>query len=156
MNLSKNLTLKEAIKSNTASRLGLDNTPTDEHLSNLIVTAKKVFQPIRDHFGIPIGVSSMYRGEALNKAINGSQSSDHCRGRAIDIDADMFGNITNKEIGDWVKENLDFDQLIYEFPDKDGEPSWIHVGYRSFEENRNQILIATRVNGKVRYAKIDE
>ena len=138
MKLSKNLTLAEAIKSNTATRLGIDNNPTQEHLENMKLVAEKIFQPIREYFSVPIGVSSMYRSEALNKAVRGSKTSQHCKGQAIDIDADIFGGITNNDIYSYVLGNLDFDQLIWEYGD-DENPAWVHISYKK-DGNRKQVL----------------
>ena len=103
MQLSKNLSLKEVVKSNTASRLGIDNTPEDWEIENLKAVAENVFQPIRDHFGVPIAVSSGYRGKQLNKAIGGSKYSQHMVGEALDLDADVYGRITNADIFNFVK-----------------------------------------------------
>jgi hypothetical protein len=150
MKLSKNLSLNEAIKSNTAIKNGLDNKPTEEHLANLKVTAEKIFQPIREHFGMPIGVSSGYRSESLNSIIGGSKTSQHCKGEAFDLDADMFGGIDNKQIFDFIRDNLEFDQLISEFGTED-KPAWIHVSYTTARPNRNVILRADKVNGKTKY-----
>jgi len=150
MKLSKNLSLSEVIKSNTAIKNGIDNSPTLEHLKNLEILAEKIFQPIREHFGVPIGISSGYRSKALNEAIKGSsKTSQHCSGQAIDIDADIynFGGVTNKEIFDYIRLNLDFDQLINEF-----NYSWVHVSYS--ENNRGQVLKAYKENGKTKYGKI--
>ena len=150
MNLSKNLSLSEVIKSNTAIKNGIDNSPTLEHLKNLEILAEKIFQPIREHFGVPIGISSGYRSKALNEAIKGSsKTSQHCSGQAIDIDADIynFGGVTNKEIFDYIVENLEFDQVINEF-----NYSWVHVSYS--ENNRKQVLKAYKENGKTKYGKI--
>lgn len=141
MKLSKNLTLAEAVRSETAKRLGIDNGPTKEHLENLKITAEKVFQPIRDHFGCPIYVSSMYRSENLNQALRfASKTSLHMSGQAIDIDMDHT-SVSNKEIFDFVKDNLEFDTLIWEFCNDDDTPKWVHVSYRE-GKNRNQILEA--------------
>lgn len=150
MKISKNLTLKEVIKSGTAKRKGIDNTPTAEHLQNLKIIAEEVFQPIREHFGVAIGISSGYRSEALNEAIGGSSSSQHCRGQALDIDADMYGKITNSEIFFYILNHLSFDQLIAEFID-DGQPAWVHVSYVDKVENRKQALIATKRSGRTEY-----
>jgi len=143
MRLSKNLTLKEAIKSNTASRLGIDNTPEQWEINNLRAVAENVFQPIRDHFGVPIGVSSGYRSKALNKAIGGSKYSQHMIGEALDIDADIYGKVTNAEIFNYIKDNLEWDQMIWEFGDDD-EPNWVHVSYKESGFNRKQIKRARR------------
>ena len=152
MNLSKNLTLKEVIKSNTATRLGIDNTPTPEHLENLKVLAEELFQPLRDIIKYPIYISSGYRSKTLNQAINGSQNSQHSKGQALDIDMDISGtdNVTNWDIFCTIKEELDFDQLIHE-AGKLGEPNWVHVSYVSPEVNRNQVLRMYKENDKTKY-----
>ena len=151
MNLSYHLTLEEATKSATAIRKGIYNLPADEHLAALVNTANKVFEPIRNHFNVPIGISSGYRSDALNEAIGGSKRSQHSKGEALDIDADIYGGITNKQIFDFVKDNMEFNQLIWEFG-TDNEPNWVHVGLKHFGTQRNQILIASRVGGKVHYS----
>ena len=139
MKLSKNLSLAEVVRSETAKRLDIDNTPTKEHLENLKVIAENVFQPIRDHFQCPIHVSSGYRGDELNKAIKGaSTTSLHRTGQALDIDMD-YTDVSNKEVFDFIKDNLEFDTLIWEFGDE--SPNWVHVSYRE-GKNRNQILEA--------------
>lgn len=155
MNLSKYVTLKEAIKSNTATRHGIDNSPTPEHLEVMKRTAALLFDPVREHLDEPLGVSSFYRSYDLNKAIKGSKTSQHCKGEAIDIDCDMFGYGTNKEVFQFIKDNLDFDQLIAEFID-DGQPAWIHVSQNDGGINRGEILIAARVDGEVRYLPYNE
>lgn len=152
MRLSENLTLQEVIKSNTAIKNGIDNNPTDEHLDNLVDIAEKVFQPLRDHFGVPIAVTSGYRSEELNRRIGGSLTSQHSKGQALDLDADVFGGVTNSEIFDYILNNLEFDQLINEFP-KGNEPSWVHVSYNR-EGNRGQVLVARKVNGKTQYSRL--
>jgi hypothetical protein len=150
MKLSKNLYLSEVIKSNTAIRLGINNEPTAEHLENLKEIANNIFQPLRDYFDEPIGVSSGYRSIALNKAIGGSsKTSQHSKGEALDLDADIFGGIANSEIFDYIKYNLDFDQMIWEFG-TDKEPNWVHVSYKK-GKNRKQILKAVKENGKTKY-----
>ena len=143
MKLSKNLTLKEVIKSNTASRLGIPNIPEDWEIHNLRAVADNIFQPLRDHFGVPIGVSSGYRSKALNKAIGGSKYSQHMIGEAFDIDADIYGGVTNAEIFNYVKNNLEWDQMIWEFGD-DEEPNWVHISYKESGQNRKQIKRARR------------
>ena len=140
--LSKHLSLVEVTKSNTATRLGIDNSPTEEHLANLKVVAEKVFELIREHFGVPIGISSGYRSKKLNTAVKGSSSSEHCKGMALDIDADIFGGITNKEIFNYIKENLEFTQLIWEFGN-DNEPDWVHVSYNP-SNLKKQVLKAVK------------
>lgn len=143
MQLSKNLSLKEAVKSNTATRLGIDNTPSQEAINSLKAIAEHVFQPLRDHFGIPIGVSSGYRSPELNKVIKGSKTSQHMAGEALDLDADIYGGVSNKEIFEFIKDNLTFDQMIWEFGD-DNEPDWVHVSYKINDVNRGRILKAQR------------
>lgn len=150
MKVSKYVSLSELTASDTAKRRGLDNTPTEEHLENLKVICTEVFDKVREHFGVPLYISSGYRGEALNKAIKGSASSDHCKGRALDLDQDYRGNgVSNRQVFDYIKENLEFDQLIWEFGSKEN-PDWVHVGYRK-GANRKQILKAIRVDGKTKY-----
>jgi len=153
MQLSKNLSLKEAIKSNTATRLGIDNKPEQWEINNLRAVAEKVFQPVRDHFGVPIGVSSGYRSKRLNKAIGGSKYSQHMIGEALDIDADIYGKVTNAEIFNYIKDNLEWDQMIWEFGDDD-EPNWVHVSYKESGFNRNQIKRAYRDEKGVCYKTI--
>jgi hypothetical protein len=153
MNLSKNLSLKEVIKSNTATRLGIDNTPEQWEINNLRAVADNVFQPLRDHFGIPIGVSSGYRCKALNKAIGGSKYSQHMIGEALDLDADIYGGLKNSEIFNYIKKNLEWDQMIWEFGD-DEEPDWVHVSYKESGNNRKQIKRAYRDSSGVYYKVI--
>lgn len=146
MKLSKHLDLGEVTRSESAKREGIINMPTPEHYENLKVIAEKIFEPIREHFGVPIFISSGYRSEALNVYIGGSRSSDHSRGRALDLDMDQSSSgVTNKMIFDFIKDNLDYDQLIDEY-----NFAWVHVGYRG-KENRKQTLRATKVNGKTTY-----
>jgi hypothetical protein len=119
--------------------------PTPEHIENFKLLAEKVFQPIRDHFGVPIRISSGYRSKELNTAIGGSLSSQHCQGEAIDIDMDGT-TVTNAEIFNYIKDNLNFDQLIWEFG-TDTNPDWVHVSYDSSGKQRKQILKAKRAAG---------
>lgn len=153
MQLSKNLTLAEVTKSSTAKRLGISNEPTPEHLANLKLVAENIFQKVRDHFGKPIGVSSGYRSKALNEATPGSSAtSQHCTGEALDLDQDDMGNgITNKMVFDYIKENLEFDQLIWEYGTAQN-PDWVHASYESTGRQRKMVLRCTRVNGKPHYA----
>ena len=152
MQLSEHLSLNEVTTSGTAKRLGIDNTPTPEHLANLKLVAEKIFEPIRKHFGKPIKVSSGYRSKALNAAVPGSSlTSQHCSGEALDLDQDgMTTGITNKMVFEYVKNNLNFDQLIWEFG-TDSNPDWVHVSWESTGKQRKQILKATRVNGVAKY-----
>ena len=147
--VSKNITYKEATHSTTAKRLGIDNTPNAEQFSNMVYVAENVFQPIREHFGTPIYVSSFFRSDGLNKAIKGSINSTHKKGEAMDLDADVYGGVTNAQIFNYIKDNLEFDQLIWEFG-TDDEPAWVHVSL-SKRNNRNQILRAYKVDGKTKY-----
>ena len=147
--VSKNISYKEATHSTTAKRLGIDNTPNAEQFSNMVYVAENVFQPIREHFGVPIYVSSFFRSEALNKAVRGSSSSTHIKGEAMDLDADVFEGVTNAQIFEYIKNNLEFDQLIWEFG-TDENPAWVHVSL-SKRNNRNQILKAIKVGGKTHY-----
>ena len=150
MKLSKNLTLKEVTKSDTANRLGIDNTPEDFDIKNLRAIAEEVFQPLRDHFGIPLFVSSGFRSKKLNKAIGGSKYSQHMVGEALDIDADVYGRVTNRELFMFIKENLIFDQLIWEFGDDD-TPDWVHVSYKEKGQNKKQVKRAYRDSKGVYY-----
>jgi hypothetical protein len=125
--------------------------PSKEHIENFKLLAEKVFEPIREHFGVPINISSGYRSKALNTAIKGSLSSQHCSGEAIDIDMDGSANgVTNKMVFDFIKDNLNFDQMIWEFG-TDKNPDWVHVSYESTGKQRKQILKALKVNGKTSY-----
>ena len=154
MNLSKNLTLAEAIKSTTAKRLGINNTPDEWTTENLRQVALNVFQPLRDSFGCPIYVSSGYRSAELNTAIGGSSRSQHVEGRALDLDADVFGKCTNAQIFHYIKDHLDFDQLIWEFGDEKN-PDWVHVSYVYGGTNRKRCLKAKKnQDGKTEYEVI--
>jgi zinc D-Ala-D-Ala carboxypeptidase len=151
MKISEHLSLSEVTRSETAKRRGISNTPTAEHLENFKKLAENIFEPIREHFGVPIHISSGYRSKELNSAIGGSLSSQHCQGEAIDIDMDGSPNgITNKMVFDFIKDNLTFDQLIYEFGN-DSNPDWVHVSYESTGKQRKQILKAIKSNGKTSY-----
>ena len=148
MQLSKNLSLAEVVRSESAKRRGINNMPTAEHLENLKELALNVFQPIRDHFKTPIHISSGYRSRILNNAVNGAAKSQHCLGQAIDIDVDGT-SITNKQVFDYIKENLDFDQLIWEFGN-DLNPDWVHVSFNK-GANKKQVLRAKRNGIKTYY-----
>ena len=149
MQLSENLSLAEVIRSETAKRRGVSNMPTPEHIENFKKLAENIFQPIRKHFGKPIHISSGYRSAALNKAIGGAASSQHCKGEAIDIDMDGT-TITNAQVFNYIKDNLSFDQMIWEFG-TDKNPDWVHVSYSSSGKQRKQILKAVKTNGKTSY-----
>ena len=149
MQLSTNLSLAEVTRSETAKRRGISNMPTPEHIENFKKLAANIFQPIREHFGKPILISSGYRSAELNKAIGGSLSSQHSSGEAIDIDMDGT-DITNAQIFNYIKENLNFDQMIWEFG-TDANPDWVHVSFAANRSQRKQILVAKKVNGKTTY-----
>ena len=151
MNISDHISLKEAIRSNTAKRLGIDNMPDNETLVTMQVTAQHVFEPLRQHFNEPIYISSFYRCKELNTAIGGSSKSQHCRGEAIDID-DVYSKATNADFFNYIKDRLEFDQLIWEFGD-DESPDWVHVSY-SLGKNRMRILKAIKENGRTKYIDI--
>lgn len=155
MKISNNLTLAEVIKSNTAIRRGIDNTPTDAHIENLKYLAEKVFQPIREHFGCPIFVSSGYRSKGLNEAIGGSQTSFHSHGMALDLDMDgRAGDVNNEDIFYYIKNNLQYTELIWEFGTED-RPDWVHVAIAKGREDEKNAKIAYREEGKTKYKKWD-
>lgn len=151
MQLSKNLSLREVTKSITAERLGINNVPDKEDIANLIDIATHVFQPLRDHFDVPIAVSSGFRCKELNKAVGGSKTSEHMVGRALDLDADTHGGVTNKEVFEFIKKNLEFNQLIWEFGN-DENPEWVHVSYHK-GNNKKRVLRAMR-DGKTTIYKL--
>jgi len=150
--ISKHISYKEAVKSNTALRLNIDNTPGEYEIANMIGIATHVFEPLREWVGGPIKINSMFRCEKLNRAIGGSKRSQHCQGRAIDLD-DIFEHKTNAEMFNYIKNNLNFDQLIWEFGD-DNNPDWVHVSYVSEDQNRNNVLRAIKKNKKTTYIKL--
>ena len=148
MNLSANFTLKELTKSDTATRLGLDNTPDDKALENLKTLCEKVLQPVREHFGKSVTVNSAYRSPESNAAVGGSKTSDHCKGMAADIE---IVGVANADLAQWIMDNLEYTQLILEFytpgiPDS----GWVHVSYDP-NNLKKQELTATKVAGKTTY-----
>jgi hypothetical protein len=145
MKLTAHFALAEFTRSESAKRHGVSNEPTPEHLQNLIVLCEKVLEPIRIKFG-PINISSGYRSKTLNHYIGGSLNSQHCEAKACDIDMDGMGGPTNKEIFEYIKNELEFDQLINEF-----NYGWVHVSY-NLGKNRRQVLDALKVNNKTVYA----
>jgi len=151
-NISKNVSYKEGVYSITANRLGLINKPDEVQLANMKTIAEKVFQPLREWVGKPIKINSFFRSPKLNKAIGGSSKSQHCHGQAIDID-DTFGHKSNADMFTYVKEILNFDQMIWEFGD-DKNPDWVHISYVSPSANRNRCLKAYRKDGKTKYMVI--
>lgn len=154
MKLSDNLSLAEATRSATALRHGIANTPTVTHLINLKEVANNIFQPCREHFGMPLAVTSGYRSEALNDLIGGgAKRSQHSKGEALDLDAQVYGGFTNRELFLYIKDHLEFDQLIGEFPDNVGEFAWVHCSYKA-EGNRGEVLIAYKDdNNRTKYKK---
>ena len=150
--ISEHISYKEGVYSTTATRRGIDNTPNDEQLRNMELIADEVFEPLRSYVGGPIKINSFFRCPELNTAIGGSSKSQHCKGQAIDID-DTFGRMTNAEMYHWIKEYLEFDQMIWEFGDDDN-PNWVHVSYVSPEDNRNRCLKAYKDKGKTKYMVI--
>ena len=148
MKLTKNFSLNEMTKSQTALRRGIDNEPNNDEIDNLRILCEYVLQPVREHFDKPVTINSGFRSSELNKAIGGSGTSDHCKGMAADIE---IAGIDNSVIAEWIEENCDFDQLILEFytpgiPDS----GWVHVSYKS-EGNRKSVLTAMKENGKTVY-----
>ena len=149
MKLSTHLDLSEVIRSDSAKRNGISNMPTGEHIANFMLLAEKIFEPIREHFGVPIHISSGYRSKELNAKIGGSATSQHCKGQAVDIDMDGSTNgVTNADVFNYIKDNLPFDQLIWEFGNEDN-CDWVHVSY--VEKPRKQILKAFKMNGATKY-----
>jgi zinc D-Ala-D-Ala carboxypeptidase len=148
MNLTKNFTLEEMTKSETALRYDIDNTPNEQEISSMKLLAEKVLQPVRDHFGKGVKVNSGFRNQDVNQKVGGSRNSDHIRGQAADIE---IPGIPNAELAEWIKDNLQFNQLILEFytpgvPDS----GWVHVSYIP-EDNKKQVLTATKKDGKTVY-----
>jgi zinc D-Ala-D-Ala carboxypeptidase len=153
MKISDHITYAEAIHSQTAKRKGIDNTPNPNQIEAMKLLAEKVFEPLREWVGGPIKVNSFFRSPELNTAIGGSKTSQHCKGQAIDID-DVYGYKTNSEMYHWIKENLSFDQMIWEFG-TDTQPNWVHVSYVSEENNRNRCLKAYKDDmGRTKYKTI--
>lgn len=146
MKLSAHFNLAEFTRSESAKRHGVSNEPTAEHQANLKVLCEKVLEPVRIFNEGPLNISSGYRSKNLNHFIGGSLSSQHCEGKAADIDMDGMSGKTNKEIFEYIKNNLEFDQLINEF-----NYSWVHVSYNT-GKNRKQVLDALKSNGRTVYA----
>lgn len=152
MKVTDHVTYQEATKSFTATRLGIENIPDSYQESNMYAVAQNVFEPLREWVGGPIKINSFFRSPYLNKAIGGSSKSQHCEGRAIDVD-DVYGHATNAEMFNYIKDNLSFDQLIWEFGDENN-PDWVHFSYISEDGNRKNVFKAVRENGKVNYQKV--
>ncbi len=149
MSISKHISYKEGVYSRTAMRRSIKNNPNAEQMENMVAIAEEVFEPLRMWVGGPIKINSFFRSPELNKAIGGSGKSQHCHGQAIDLD-DTFGKATNAEMFQFIKKNLDFDQIIWEFGD-DENPDWVHVSYVSPDQNRNRCLKAYKKNSKTNY-----
>jgi len=142
--IGKYMSYNEVIRSYTARTRGIDNTPDKQQLANIKILYKEVFEPVREYFGVPIFLPSVFRSRGLNDAIGGANGSQHManKGAAMDMDADVFGIITNRDIFEYIRDNLEFDQLIYEFGD-DNNPEWVHVSFNK-QFNRKQILRSFR------------
>ena len=147
--ISKHISYKEATYSRTATRLGIENKPDEDQLKNMKLIAEEIFEPLRMWVGGPIKVNSFFRSPKLNTAIGGSSKSQHCHGQAIDLD-DTFGRATNAEMFEFIREHLNFDQMIWEFGDDDN-PEWVHVSYVNEKDNRQRCLLAYKDNNKTRY-----
>jgi len=148
MNLSPNFTLAEMTKSETALRHDMDNTPGEQEIAALKLLCEKVLQPVRDHYGKGVKVNSGFRHPEVNAKVGGSKTSDHCRGQAADIE---IPGVANAELAEWIRDNLEFRQLILEFytpgiPDS----GWVHVSYVA-EDNKKQVMTATKKDGKTVY-----
>ena len=139
--ISKHISYKEATHSDTAKRKKITNKPKAEHIKNMELIAEKVFEPLREWVEAPIKVNSMFRSEELNSVLKGSLNSSHLTGNAMDITS--MGGKTNLEMFHYIKDNLDFDQLIWEFG---AEPKWLHVSYVNEKDNRKQVLVTKRKN----------
>ena len=152
MKLTENFSLNELTKSQTAERKGIDNTPSTEHQENLKSLCEMILQPIRDHFGQVVSVSSGYRSPELCVAIGSSTQSQHAKGQASDFE--IFG-VSNKELADYIDQNLDYDQLILEYWKGEDEPNsgWVHCSYTN-GSNRKQYLRAYKENGSTKYEPI--
>lgn len=151
--ISNHVSYREVVRSDTAKRKGISNVPNTKQLANIKTLCKKVFEPLREHLKTPIFISSMFRSSKLNKALGGAKNSQHLanNGAAMDLDAQVFGKTTNRRIGDYIRYNLKFDQLIYEGVDGD-DYAWIHVSYNK-GNNRNEVLVMKRIGGKATYKK---
>ena len=149
MNLTENVSLKELTKSESATRFGISNEPTKEALSNLQKLATHILQPVRDHFGKPLIITSGYRSPELCLKIGSTTTSQHTKGQAADFE---IGGIANKDLSDWIHQNLDYDQLILEFwKPEDANSGWVHCSYKGGGQNRKQYLRAFTENGKTKY-----
>jgi len=147
--ISKHVSWKEATYSRTGDRLNLDNAPNEDQIKCMKDVAENIFEPLREWAGGPIKINSMFRGKPVNTAIGGSKNSQHMKGQAMDID-DTFKYKTNAEVYYYIKENLDFDQMVWEFG-TDKNPNWIHVSYVTHRPNRKKLTVALKKNGRTVY-----
>lgn len=148
MKLSRNFSLEEFTKSQTAIRLGIDNTPSDEEIAALIALCDNVLQPVREYFGITT-INSGYRGNVLNRRIGGARKSQHKYGQAADIEVP---GVSNYDLANWIKENLEFDQLILEFYTPGVlDSGWVHVSWQNERVNRNTVLTAIKQHRRTVY-----
>ena len=136
--ISKHISYKEAVGSNYAKQKGISNKPNEEQVENMKLLAEKVFEPLREWVDAPIKVNSMFRSLELNTALKGSKTSSHMKGEAMDITS--MGGKSNLEMFHYIKDNLDFDQLIWEFGK---EPKWLHVSFNK-DNNRKQVLVTKK------------
>lgn len=148
MQLTNNFSLAEMVKSETALRHDMDNTPGEAEIENLKRLAEKVLQPVRDHYGKGVKVNSGYRSPDVNAKVGGSRTSDHCKGQAADIE---IPGVPNADLAKWIAENLDFTQVILEFYTQ-GIPDsgWVHVSYDP-QNLKKQSLTAVKKDGKTVY-----
>lgn len=152
MQLSEHFSLNEFIISESAKRAGIDNMPPAEHIENLKKLCINVLEPIRAHFGVPIHISSGYRCKALNRLIGGASNSQHTLGQAADLDLEGIAGVDNKKLFMFIKDNLNFDQVLWEFGDSNN-PAWVHVSFSPDGKQRKEVLKAIKQNGKTAYVK---
>ena len=150
--ISDHISDREGVYSITALRRGIKNSPTKNQKQCMGIIAEEIFEPLREWVGGPIRINSFFRSPELNTAIGGSTTSQHCKGQAMDID-DTKCNKTNAEMYNWIKENLEFDQMIWEFG-TDDNPNWVHISYVGKISNRNRCLKAYKENGRTKYKVI--
>jgi len=154
--ISEHCSYGEATYSETAKRLGIDNIPNSDQLVNMIIVASKLFELVRTHFDLPIHIPSFFRSKLLNDALGGSTTSDHMTGQSMDVDAEKYGGVRNKHIFEYVKDNLDFDQLIAETVSENKwvDIGWVHFSYKT-EGNRKEVLLAETIKDKRVYYTYD-
>jgi len=157
VNLTKHITIREACHSEMAKRMGIDNCPDEDTLKVMQHTALCLFEPLRNHFDVPVKINSFFRSKKVNRLVGGSRTSQHVKGEAIDIDdvySRKFG-VTNRDFFEWLRNHVNFDQLIWEFGDDDN-PDWVHVSCKmNVNKNRHQVLRSRRIGGKVVYENYD-